>query len=110
MSETKFAPAPWYVGGNGQDILWFDDKLDRCKIVATVAGYVQSEGIVPHGSGTASLIAAAPDLFHALKGLLGAYDAMLDQLANIPPTDHPASWRAIAAAAIAKAEPNRPTP
>lgn len=39
----------------------------------------------------------------ALKGLLGAYDAVLDQIANIPPTDHPASWRAIAAAALAKA-------
>lgn len=109
-SEAKFAPGPWYVGGNGQDILWFDDGLDRCTIVATVAGYVQSEGIVPHGSGTASLIAAAPELLEACKAAL-AYDRSAKSSDLQRDHDKRVEIAALLEMAIAKAAPpNRPTP
>lgn len=74
QDAPAFAKTPWYVGGNGKDILWFDDRVDRCQLVATVASYVYSEGTVPHGPGTANLIAAAPDLFAALEALVAYVD------------------------------------
>ena len=101
--ETKTG---WIRGGNANEHdpdksdCWYIYDQGESRIVAKV-----------FHEPDADIITAAPDLYKALKGLLGAYDAVLDQLANIPPTDHPGSWRAIAAAALAKAAPpNRPTP
>lgn len=64
-SETK--RAEWYVGGNGRDVLQYDDRVDRGQLIATVASYIYSEGHTSQGPETARLIAAAPDLLEALK-------------------------------------------
>ena len=52
------------------------------------------------------LIAAAPDLLEALKGLHGAYMALREQVPEPlrPPTDHPSSWASVARSAINRAE------
>lgn len=64
--ESKHKTDKWYVGGNGRDILVFDDRLDRGQLIATVASYVYSERHTSQGPETALLIAAAPDLLEAL--------------------------------------------
>ena len=64
----------------------------------------------PEGEANFSLISAAPDLLEAAEGLLKAYRALIDRLADDEfdmAADHPASWANKTEAAIAKA---RPTP
>ena len=57
MSETKFTPGPWYVGGNG-------GFINQLQIEPTI-GCVYGAG--DELKANAHLIAAAPDLFAALE-------------------------------------------
>lgn len=63
----KPKPGRWYVGGNGRDVLQFDERKDCGQLIATVASYVQSEGHTSIGPETARLISAAPDLLEAVR-------------------------------------------
>jgi len=94
--ERAYTQAPWKLSHTGQQI-----HGPRGQWIANI----KCESCPAHEAGNAALIAAAPELLEALNGLLGAYDAAVAQLSNKPPTDHPASWRAIAAAAVRKACP-----
>ena len=83
LHEMHAALGPdWYAGGNGKDILQFDKKLDKGQLIATVAGYIRSEGHTSIGPETAALIVAA---VNALPTLLHCVD-VLGKLAQVAMT------------------------
>lgn len=74
MDETKFTPGPWHLcdigdytdfGGNSRVIMserWSGDDPYRLAVVHTAKGYETGEA-------NSALIAAAPDLYVALRDL-----------------------------------------
>lgn len=71
MSDTKFTPGPWAWGNEDWSDQWF---LQPGVLI------IDYDGGGPSGSdefdaANAHLIAAAPDLYAALNGLLGLLDA-----------------------------------
>ena len=71
MSDTKFTPGPWAWGNEDWSDQWF---LQPGVLI------IDYDGGGPSGSdefdaANAHLIAAAPDLYAALDGLLGLLDA-----------------------------------
>jgi len=69
MSETKFTPGPWKVeiGNNCAFAIFAKSKRGLSKRVGMVGGFFRDQR-----QQNADLIAAAPELFEALAGLLSA--------------------------------------
>lgn len=78
MSEHKHTPGPWSIGAiekvkpSGFEA-WIDGQNHGCIAQVVVAMEGEGENENPTLMGNARLIAAAPDLLEALKGLDEAY-------------------------------------
>lgn len=65
MSETKHTPGPWHTGGKGDSIIYADCLGYTVANATTYHKHIDGDTM----KANAHLIAAAPDLLEALKGL-----------------------------------------
>lgn len=99
MSESKFTPGPWYARRN--TAFWeinaegFGQIGDACASTASIADGHGSEEL---GRANATLMAAAPELFEAVRRMLPYFEGEHAY-------DHPCSVQA--RAALAKASPEQ---
>lgn len=96
MSTPKFAPGPWVVD--------WDDFVVRAKspIDGRMVPVARPYGVTENGTdvpGNARLIAAAPDMYEALKSIVEDHDFCGDDWG-----DRRDAWIETARAALAKAE------
>lgn len=68
---TKHTPGPWHVGTNGDNCARDHAICDGPMVIAKVygTGYPFGRGASPQSTANARLIAAAPELYAALKEL-----------------------------------------
>lgn len=80
MTDTKFTPGPWRVGADFESICLDGDSSRKftsngwAKCVAKVTERSWMEGTQPFHN--AHLIAAAPDLYEALEGVITAMEGL----------------------------------
>lgn len=106
MSETQFTPGPWEVGkdGYGSDGWVYCDDVLGTAVARTDTG----NGVIPKAQrdANARLIAAAPDLYEALKDASAVIEMMLriapDATATFGEANGIQLARAKAAAALSK--------
>ena len=79
--ETKHTPGPWALDWNVARIDVF--SADAATLVATVRRSTMSAGVDSTARTNARLIAAAPDLYDALRELLYAWDVLQDPAAGV---------------------------
>lgn len=98
--DTKHTPGDWYVAVNGRLVVSRPLLGDDAVVIAEIDGR-QGERLP-----NAKLIAAAPDLLEACKGLEGIFSELLEagqiDTQNQAPVIH--GWLEAAQAAIYKAE------
>lgn len=81
MSETKFTPGPWHVQKGFNTIFTTSDPAKQTGITIAIAKVLDDQvGSQSECNANASLIAAAPDLYEALKEVL-----LAERLGTRPP-------------------------
>lgn len=70
MSETKHTPGPWFVQNGFNTIYSFYGETSGLTTAVASALHKQLKGGEEEAGANAKLIAAAPDLLEALKGLV----------------------------------------
>jgi len=103
MNITKWTPGPWYQGGDGADIFAGGTPPSYADAVHVGDCQPDSPGLLGLASQhvyNARLIAAAPDLYEALAGIMH-YARMGAHASDVDTSEQPAFVKA--EAALAKA-------
>ena len=80
--ETKFTPGPWVIQNKNIHSLQFQEPLDDRNLIASV----KNEN--PESLRNLNLIAAAPDLYRALKNMIREWIEIIgDEEENKTPAD-----------------------
>ena len=69
MTEPKFTPAPWFITANKLNV----KNVNLDKLIC----FTSNETTYNESEANANLIAAAPDLYEALVGVLKLWDATI---------------------------------